>query len=831
MVYLDYTTAVKSAARDYLRRGLSPVPVPLKEKNPGFTGWQRFKLTADQVDDVFGEPKNIGLLLGDASGGLVDIDVDAPEARRLASRLLLDTAAVFGRPGAPRSHYLYTVGDPGRVMRLQDPTKVGEDATLVEWRANGGQSIVPPSLHKETGEQIVWYAEGDPFEVDRDELLQAVNRLAAAALLVRHWPDGARHVAALHLAGGLLSNGWPVDDVRALVAAIAEASGDAEVADRLTAVDTTAARIGADQPVTGWRSLAKVIDPRVVHRVRDWLGATFDVGDLAEQPTPTAPASTQAADGAPAFLALTDIGNAERLVEAFGDRLRYCRAWHAWLIWDGRRWSTDERAEVELYAKAVVRGIAAEVEAVKGDDLVAQNLRRSLRKWARMSEGDSRIMSLLRRAAAEEGIAVAPGDLDVDAWLLNVENGTVDLRTGELRPHNRADLITKLAPVTFDPTAAAPTWSAFLARILAGDAELVDLLQRIVGYCLTGSTRERLFFIAHGQGDNGKSVLTQVIAAMLGDYAMRTPIETIMERRDSGIPNDVARLRGARFVYASESERNARLAVARVKDFASGGDRITARFMRAEFFEFEPTFKLFVHTNHRPRINDSNKAIWNRLRLLPFDVTIPKAEQDTTLAERLRLELPGILNWALVGCLRWQAEGMTMPAKVAAANAAYRLESDDVGRWLAECCVVDAQATIVSRAAQESFRAFTGAEKVEPRSFAAELRERGFRDRHAKAGTTWRGFRLKTTEELPGDDGQVTSSVTDDRNDSNSRFTPLAPRDTYSLIGNSSSLLSSVTDAPICVRCNVDPAVREVDGLGWVCDECYDLLVGADQVG
>lgn len=824
MVYPNYTLSVKDAARDYLRRGWSPVPVPLREKNPGFAGWQRFTMTADQVDDVFGEPKNIGLLLGDPSGGLVDIDVDAPEARRLASRFLLDTGAVFGRPGAPRSHYLYIVtDDPGRVMRLQDPTKAGDDATIVEWRATGGQSIVPPSLHKETGEQITWYAEGDAFEVERVELWQAYTRLAAAALLVRHWPDGARHVAALHLAGGLLSNGWPVDDVRALVAAIAEASGDAEVADRLTAVDTTAARIGADQPVTGWRSLAKVIDPRVVNRVRDWLGATFDVADLPEPPTPT---PTQAADGAPTFLALTDIGNAERLVEAFGDRIRYCHPWQSWLIWDGRRWSTDERAEVELYAKAVVRGIAAEIDAVTGDDLLAQNLRRSLRKWARQSESNSRVVALLKRAAAEKGIAVAPGDLDVDAWLLNVENGTVDLRNGELRPHNRADLITKLAPVTFDPTAAAPTWSAFLARIMAGDAELVDLLQRIVGYCLTGSTRERLFFIAHGQGDNGKSVLTQVVAAMLGDYAMRTPIETIMERRDAGIPNDVARLRGARFVYASESERNARLAVARVKDFASGGDRITARFMRAEFFEFEPTFKLFVHTNHRPRINDSNKAIWNRLRLLPFDVTIPKAEQDTTLAERLRLELAGILNWALTGCLRWQAEGMTMPAKVAAANAAYRLESDDVGRWLAECCVVDPQATVVSRAAQESFRAFTGAEKVEPRSFAGELRERGFRDKHAKAGTTWRGFRLKTAEEIPGDDGQVTPSVTDDRNDSNSRFTVLAPHEDIQPIKEQSSLLSSVTAVPVCVRCNVDPAVREVDGLGWLCAECYDLLVG-----
>lgn len=825
MVYPNYTLSVKDAARDYLRRSLSPVPVPLREKNPGFAGWQRFTMTADQVDDVFGEPKNIGLLLGDASGGLVDIDVDAPEARRLASRFLLDTAAVFGRPGAPRSHYLYIVtDDPGRVHRFQDPLKAGSDATIVEWRATGGQSIVPPSLHKETGEQITWYAEGDPFEVERAELWQAYTRLAAAALLARYWPaEGARHVAALHLAGGLLANGWPVDDTRHVMAAIVEAADDPQVADRLTAVDTTAAKIGTDQPVTGWRSLAQVIDPRIVNRVRDWLGATFDVTDMAELQD-VAPTSTQTADGAPALLPLTDIGNAERLVAAFGDRLRYCRAWRSWLIWDDQRWTVDERAKVELYAKAVVRSITAEGDAIKGDDQVARNLRSALRKWGRMSEGDSRIMSLLRRAAAEEGIAVASVDLDVDPWLLNVENGTVDLRTGELRPHSRDDLITKLAPVTFDPTAAAPTWSAFLLRIMDGDDEQVDLLQRIIGYCLTGSTRERQFYIAHGQGDNGKSVFTQVVAALLGDYAMRTPIETLMEQHNPGIPNDVARLRGARFVYASESERNQRLAVARVKDFASGGDEIAARFMRAEWFTFAPTFKLFVHTNHRPRIDDTNKAIWNRLRLLPFAVTIPKAEQDPTLADRLRLELPGILNWALAGCLRWQAEGMTTPAAVKAANDAYRLESDDVGRWLSECCVVDPQATVVSRQAQDSYRAFIGADKVNPKEFAAELRERGFRDKHAKAGTTWRGFRLKMTDELTTDAAPVT--VIGDTSDITAGTIRNTPTALLELNAEVISQVSPVTDATVCVRCNVDPAVREVDGLGWVCDECYDLLVG-----
>jgi putative DNA primase/helicase len=287
---------------------------------------------------------------------------------------------------------------------------------------------------------------------------------------------------------------------------------------------------------------------------------------------------------------LTDLGNAERLVHHFGDRIRYSHAWKKWLIWDGIRWVVDHTDQIRQFAKQVIRKIYSEAEGVSDP-----NRRQAVAKHAMASESDKRIKAMI--SIAESELPITPEELDRDAWLLTCLNGTLDLRTGTLLPIAGMHFITKLAPVSYDPKAVSHRWLDFLDRIMAGNRQLISFLQRAIGYSLTGETSEQCMFILHGFGANGKSTFLQTISYVLGDYAMCTPTETLLVKQRGAIPNDVARLKGARFVTASEAEAEQRLAESLIKQM-TGGDIITASFLHQEWFDFAPTHKIFVGTNH-----------------------------------------------------------------------------------------------------------------------------------------------------------------------------------------------------------------------------------------
>ena len=419
---------------------------------------------------------------------------------------------------------------------------------------------------------------------------------------------------------------------------------------------------------------------------------------------------------------MTDLGNAERLVEQHGADLHYVYAWDKWLVWDGRVWRIDDTGEVERRAKQTVRGIYVEAA-----DAEIAEARKALAGHAKSSEGRARIEAMISLARSEPGIAITPEQLDADPWALSTLNGTLDLRAGELREHRREDHITKLTSVEYDPDAAAPTWAAFLERILPGE-ELRAFVQRAVGYSATGDTSEQCMIINHGGGANGKSTFQEAIAAALGDYAMRAPTEMLLAKRTSGIPNDVARLKGARFVAASETEEGRRLAESLVKDL-TGQDTITARFMRAEWFDFEPTHKLWLSTNHKPEIRGTDTAIWRRIRLVPWTVTIPPAQQDKKLPTKLRDELPGILAWIVRGCLEWQREGLRPPDEVRRATGRYRAEMDVLAAFIDEECVVAEHATATAKALYSAYRGWceeNGEKPETQRRFGGRLKERGF---------------------------------------------------------------------------------------------------------
>lgn len=454
---------------------------------------------------------------------------------------------------------------------------------------------------------------------------------------------------------------------------------------------------------------------------------------------------------------LTDAGNAQRFAMQHGAWMRYCYAWRSSLTWDGKRWSRDPGDAVMRLAKSTARSIYAEAARADDDDVKA------LASWAKRSEAEARLRAMTFLAQSEPGIAVTPVQLDAEPWLLNTETGTLDLRTVELRPHRREELLTKLAPVAYDATAECPRWLAFLSRIFDDNEALIAFLQRALGYALTADTREQCFFLLWGAGANGKTTLLKTVSSILGDYAVSTRAETFMVKGSDAIPNDVAQLAGSRFVVAVEAEQDRRLAEALMKQ-ATGGDVMSARFMRGEFFEFAPTFKVFIATNHKPIIRGTDHAMWRRVRLIPFTVTIADDQQDKMLEGKLRGEGAGILRWMVEGCLAWQRDGLGVPVEVRAATASYRSEMDVVGRFLADRCALDQSATITAADLYADYVAWCDAEREKPISktmLGLRLAERpGLEDARLGRNRTraWRGIRLRSPAE-PEPDATVLEAV------------------------------------------------------------------------
>ena len=372
-------------------------------------------------------------------------------------------------------------------------------------------------------------------------------------------------------------------------------------------------------------------------------------------------------------------GTEDALALAFTRRYhrdwRYVAAWGRWLVWDGRRWRNEET----LAATDLIRGVCRHAALQADNPKLAAKLATS-----------GTVGGVERLARADRRHAATTAEWDADPWLLNTPGGVVDLRTGRLRAHDRADRMTKITTAT--PAGDCPTWRRFLAEVTGGDADLQAYLQRVSGYCLTGSTREHALFFLYGTGANGKSVFVNTLATILGDYAASAPMDTFMETRGDRHPTDMAGLRGARFVSSIETEQGRRWNESKVKAI-TGGDKVSARFMRQDFFEYTPQFKLVIAGNHKPAIRNVDEAMKRRLHLIPFTITVPPERRDKHLQQKLLAERDGILAWSLEGCLAWQRLGrLDPPPQVVAATEEYFEAEDALGRWLEERCVREANA-------------------------------------------------------------------------------------------------------------------------------------------
>ena len=434
---------------------------------------------------------------------------------------------------------------------------------------------------------------------------------------------------------------------------------------------------------------------------------------------------------------LTDLGNAKRLVARHGADLRYCYAWHKWLSWTGRRWAVDDTAEILRRAKETVASMYA--EAGEASDATE---RKAIADHAKRSEAEARIKAMISLAESELGIPVRPDELDTNLWLLNVTNGTLNLETGELQAHNPDDLITKIAPVAFDADAKSPIWDAFLERILPA-AKLRSFLQRLVGYSMTGLTTEQIIAFLIGNGANGKSTLIETFQSMLGDYAKTAAPGMLLTSRGDRHPTELADLHGARFVSTVEVGEGRRLKEDLIKQL-TGGDTIKCRRMHENFWEFTPTHQLFIAANLKPEIRGADVAIWRRIVVVPFDVTIPPTEQDKNLAQKLKAELPAILAWAVGGCLAWQSDGLGASTEVAAATANYRVEQDALALFLEERCIegdglqVRAVSAFKAYISWATAQGFSDRERLSGNDFGGRMRAR-FESKKGSTGRFYHG--------------------------------------------------------------------------------------------
>lgn len=632
------------AALRYARRGWRVFPLNGKEPlikgghNRASTDEDRIKRWWDQWPEA-----NIGIAC-DSENGPIVIDIDAPKKgetgaikflRKMgAYKELVTRTAISGAGG--RHLYLAPMRNGTRIKRMLRPfrDKKGRKVAL-DILGDGGYVVAPPSIHPDTGKTYKWSEKIDllPFPKRIFRFLEKRDIHNVAPPLPDIIREGERDSQLTSLAGSMRRRS-------ATPEAILEA----------LRVEN-AARV---RPPLTDRQLKKI---------------AFSIG----KKSPVADDEH-----------LTDLGNARRFVAAHHKKVRSILVQrHPWLVWQGSRWEPDVTGEVERMAKLTVRALYKDAAECTDDDR-----RDELLKHALKSESSPRIRAMIELASTEPEISLTPEQLDANPWLLNIHNGTIDLKTGELHEHRRGDYITKLAPVFYDEKAECPRWEQFLAEVLDGNTELIEFVQRAVGYSLTGDVREQVLFFLYGQGSNGKSTFMEIIRSLCGDYATQADFRSFQSVRGDGPRSDIARMRAARFVAAVEARGERGFDETIVKQI-TGTDVVVARKLYEDEIEFKPQFKLWLAANHKPMVKEQTEAFWRRIRLIPFTVVIPANKRKKTLGEKLTKELSGILNWALAGCAEWREHGLMPPTSVVKATKEYKEEHDVLGEFLASNCVLD----------------------------------------------------------------------------------------------------------------------------------------------
>jgi putative DNA primase/helicase len=612
----------KEYLNHYTRSKFSIIPIPFKAKGPVISKWETRTPEDFDPTDFEGET-NVGIVLGQNSGGLVDIDLDCEEAIAIAAIFLPPTNFKFGRASKPLSHYFYRCTNPGRTVRF----KGIDGRTLVECRGTGGQTVVPPSVH-ETGELIEFSELGEPAEADFNDLLHRCQLMRVAVELAPHWKEGSRHDLSLAVSGSLLRAGLSLPDVSNVIRALCKIVRDDEVEDRIRSIETTANKLVNGESTTGWPSLVELVGQTLVNHIGKWLGADSHV----------VPVQTKSAFPGHS---LNDAGNAKRTAMLFGNDLIYVPQLRRFFCWQDGIWIEDtDNLKTSALCLDSVDHYLRHPQVAQSDD-------EKLVKFLRGSKNHGRLnaqLGLLRSM-----VACDLKELDSNEHLVGCLNGMIDLDTGSFLPPDRSARITKRLNAVYDPEADCPHFKKLIHDMLGGDEDKIAYVQKLAGYWLTGSTKYHLFPILVGDAACGKSKFVNAISAVLGDYATQMMADTLFEQSSSCVSQyDLATFRGRRFVVAQEAESQERLKATTIKAL-TGEDTIKVRLPYQDPWPLPPGAKFLMVANRRPNVDPFDTGLRRRIVIIECAAPLPQNERDADLGEKLAKETSGILNWMLEG--------------------------------------------------------------------------------------------------------------------------------------------------------------------------------------
>lgn len=754
----DDATTVRRAFLDAIARNWSVVPLKPRDKRPAirWAGYQEKRASKNVVDSWLGQwpTANIGIVCGEISG-IVVLDVDGLDGMVSASRLgILPVRSPKVSTGRGVHYYFKHPGYPVHSFAGKFPG--------LDFRGDGGYVVGAGSVHP-NGSEYMWMVspEDAPLLDMPDWLLEIVTGEGKVCDDVEDAPvshsEGQEpetrtvpHSQAKSAHDG--GRGWALAALRKESAKMMAASPGTKHEQRLK----SSIALGGLMPAISeqeifdalYINLGETIEDR--RNARDTIrdGTKYGASHPREIPPLPEPGKLPVRNIEPqkaglrvvkddddgssddvAYLhkyPLTDAGNAECLAKYAHDQFKYDhmrdRESH-WLMWSGGRWIVDRDGEVERAALEVIRLRQKACLEIEDHDK-----RKRAFTYLMGAENAAKRRGMLETASILPEFTSTIDQYDTDQWLMGTPDGTLNLEMGNLQEARRCDLITMSLGTHYDPQAAYPRWRRFLSEVFADDAELISFIQRAVGYSLTGDCREQKLFLCYGAGANGKSVFLETLALLMGDYAANAAFSTFDADKRSDATNDLAALKGRRFVTVIESDEDRRLAEARIKA-VTGQDRITCRFLYGQLFTYTPAFKLWMAMNHKPIIRDAGQGMWRRIRLIPFTQTF-EGREDKHLAQTLRAELPGILNWAIEGLRAWKVSGLGTATVVEDATAQYRKESDLLGQWFEDSALSDPRETLPASDAYDSFRNWCksyGFREPTQTSFGRSMEERGYK--------------------------------------------------------------------------------------------------------
>jgi putative DNA primase/helicase len=774
----------KSIAHDMVKRGVHVVPTYPGLRHPALTGWQDLATTDSATINKWGsngysEFNCVSVAKRtnpDNTPGTFFLDIDnLAAAKELGMPELPNTLSVNTPSGGLHVYFAHT-----RISQTLEncSVKIGEEK-VVEVKAHNAAVCSPGCTRDDGGTYTI--TNDAPIIPIPSELVFWLMQKAANIRLVSSGPSKRRKIHPKFDCEELFEHyGWEFaaeftkDEADYHVFSSCPIKGEPhqdQVRSKKTCL-IIGNTIGFDCKVceVGWKDLVRHMEAQGIEKFPGHIyededdNILFENVDVADVDTPEqhkilSADELKSALGAKEVSAAasgetipevdttgfnyrkTDTGNAERLVRRFGNRVRYVADQTLWRVWNGKCWEEDQKNILNRASKRVAKELFEEAMSLVEEE------RNKMLQWAIKSESRDRRSAMIHLAAKERAVISLIKDYDQDPWLFNVQNGTVDLKTQTLGSHRPEDMMTKISPVTYDANATCPLFDKFILEAMNGAQEMVNFLARAAGYSLSGDTSIQAMFFNHGDGENGKGVLVETLSYIIGDYAQAANFDTFVYHQKAGreIRNDLASLVGVRFLSAEESGEDHRLDESLIKSL-TGENAVRTRFLYQEEFTYYPNFKIWMSSNFRPSIRSTDWGTWRRVKLIPWEVVVPKERRDEKLKAKLRSEASGIFNWMLRGVADYLNNGMQYPQKVEAATSQYREFQDVIAQFIAARCMLDVNAEVRFSELYSAYKDWADAAqeyKMPERKFSDSLKKRdGVLAKRKMDGTWYTGICL-----------------------------------------------------------------------------------------